>query len=416
MKFCTNKINVLYVCRLFNGLETSIKYKVWNPTGVPTIYRMINALDKNPEYNLDLVVTSKGDQPDWHYGLVKKINIKHLSSTVTILYSFGSKFGKIGLLFQETFHLLYILIKILFNRYDCLYVDHANIYIGSIVSRVRLLPVIFRLMGVYPAMRKVVSDNGVKNKIFRWLYRSPFSMVVCTQDGSGIEPWLKKSIEKNVPIYDLINGVECKKPTLDQLTNVYVKYSIPRNKILVLFLGKLEKIKGIYEFLEGFGIANRECGGDLHAIVVGCGNQFSCIKKMTHGDKSVTLIPRVAHSEIFNFHKIADIYISPNRLANLTNANLESMSSGGCIIIPQSQPDTFVDIVVDGLLSNSAVYRIKFPPSGDGIAKAIVKLFDSPELRSTLSNNVVIESGKFITSWDDRIEKELKLIKSIVNQ
>ncbi len=416
MKPCTNKINVLYVCRLFNGLETSVKYKVWSPTGVPTIYRMINALDKSPKYNLDLVVTSKGDQPDWCYGLVKKINVKHLSSTVTILYSFGSKFGKIGLLFQETFHLLYILIKILFNRYDCLYVDHANIYIGSIVSRTKLLPVIFRLMGVYPAMRKVVSDDGIKNKIFRWFYRSPFSMVVCTQDGSGIEPWLKKSIEKNVPIHDLINGVEYKKPTLDQLTNVYVKYNIPRNKILVLYLGKLEKIKGIYEFLEGFNIANGEGEGGLHAIIVGHGNQFSRIKKMIYGDESVTLIPRVAHSEIFNLHEISDIYVSPNRLANLTNANLEAMSSGSCIIIPQSQPDTFVDIVTDGLLSNAAVYRIKFPPSGGGIAKAIIELSNSSKLRSTLSNNVVIESGRFITSWDDRIKRELQLIESIVIQ
>ena len=35
---------ILYVCRLFNGLEQSVIEGKWSPTGVPTIFRMIEKL------------------------------------------------------------------------------------------------------------------------------------------------------------------------------------------------------------------------------------------------------------------------------------------------------------------------------------------------------------------------------------
>ncbi len=43
----TSKKKILYVCRLFNGLETSVKSRKWNPTGVPTIYKIIETLDSS---------------------------------------------------------------------------------------------------------------------------------------------------------------------------------------------------------------------------------------------------------------------------------------------------------------------------------------------------------------------------------
>jgi glycosyltransferase involved in cell wall biosynthesis len=411
-----DKLNVLYVCRLFNGFETSIKSKFWSPTGAPTIYRMINALDKDNNFNLELVITSKSGQPDWTYGFLKKIKIKNLSSNVTILYSFGARFGKVGLLFQELFHIIYVINKIIFNRYDYLYVDHANIILASVVSRIKFLPVILRLMGVYPAMRNILSHQSLKNKIFRWFYKSPFSLVICTQDGSGIQPWLSQALKKNNPVYELINGVEYIKPSLEQLKSLSKKFSIPDNKMIVLYLGKLEKIKGIYEFIGGLDIANTKCNNNLHGIIVGYGDQFNNVEKILSTNNSITLIPRINHDEIFNIHELSDIYVSPNRLANLTNANLEAMASGSCIVIPKSQPETSVDLITDRLLSDEAVYRIDSPPSDISIANALINLYDSPELRSSLSHNIVIESNFFLLSWNERISKELEIIRNLLRK
>ena len=402
---------------MFNGLETSMNTKVWKPTGVPTIYRMIERLDSDVLYNLDLVVTSKNNDYKWIFGLVKKVNIVGLTSVVTILHSFGYRYGKFGALLQELFHIFYLLTKIFYRRYDLLYIDHANIFTASLAARISKVPVIFRVMGVYPAMRNVMSGSGVVNMFLRWCYRSPFSMVVCTQDGSGIEPWLDQALASNVPVYKLINGVEYHKPTASQKNILYDTYSIPKNKFLVLYLGKLEKIKGIYDFIDGFLLADKKTKGKLHAIIIGHGNQYTNVIKLlnncVHQD-SVTLIPRVQHNEIFKFHEMADLYISPNQLANLTNANLEAMQAGTCMAIPKSQPDTGVDLVTDTLLDNTAIYRYDFPPTPKVISFAIIDLYSDPKLRKSLSKSVVLQSNKFITSWKKRIESEIELLENLI--
>ena len=408
---------ILYVCRMFNGLETSISGKVWKPTGVPTIYKMIERLDSDVLYNLDLVVTSKGDNHICASSTVRKIKITGLSSLVTVLCSPGYKYGRLGTLFQELFHVTYLLIKIFFRRYDLLYADHANIFTASLAARLSKTPVVFRVMGVYPAMRNIMTKSGVVNMFLRWCYRSPFSMVICTQDGSGIEPWLDNALDNNIPVHKLINGVDYYKPTAQQKNILYSDYAIPKNKFLVLYLGKLEKIKGIYNFIEGFFLANKKTNGKLHAIIIGCGDQYASVVNLLdkHTDKdAITLIPRVQHDEIFRFHEISDLYISPNQLANLTNANLEAMQSGTCMSIPKSQSDTGVDLITDTLLDDTAVYRYDFPPTPKKISFAITDLYNEPHLRESLSKNVVLQSNKFITSWDERIELEMDLLNEVI--
>jgi glycosyltransferase involved in cell wall biosynthesis len=71
-------------------------------------------------------------------------------------------------------------------------------------------------------------------------------------------------------------------------------------------------------------------------------------------------------------------------------------------------------LITDELLGSDAVYRIKFPPTADDIAEAIIELFHSTELRSNLSTNILNQSKVFITSWDERVKKELDLITSIL--
>ncbi|MBT5399639.1 glycosyltransferase [bacterium] len=394
-----------------------MRSKVWSPTGVPTIYRIIEKFDSDALYNLDLVITSKDNNFSRIPGVVSKIKISGLSSVVTNLHSFNSKYGKVGFLLRESFHVLYLLAKLFFGRYDLLYVDHANIFTASIAARISKVPVVFRVMGVYPAMRNVITGSGIVNIFLRWCYRAPFSLVVCTQDGSGIEPWLDKALSNNVLVRKLINGVEYCKPTTNQKNILYVDYIIPQNKFLVLYLGKLEKIKGIYDFIEGFFLANKRTGGKLHAIIIGHGDQYANVVNLleNHPDKnSITLIPRVQHSKIFQFHEISDLYVSPNKLANLTNANLEAMQAGSCVAIPKSQSDTGVDLVTDTLLDDTAVYRYDFPPTPKKISFAITNLYSDTYLRESLSKNVVLQSNKFITSWNKRIELEMDLILSLV--
>ena len=52
-------MKILYICRIFSGLELSIKSRRWKPTGVPTIYKILEYFDKS-EHKLQLVLTDFG--------------------------------------------------------------------------------------------------------------------------------------------------------------------------------------------------------------------------------------------------------------------------------------------------------------------------------------------------------------------
>ena len=44
-------MKILFLISEFSGLKNSIKYSKWDPTGAPTIYRLIEEVDKREDLN-----------------------------------------------------------------------------------------------------------------------------------------------------------------------------------------------------------------------------------------------------------------------------------------------------------------------------------------------------------------------------
>ena len=78
-----NKMKILYIARIFSGLESSFINKKWNPTGVPTIYKIIEALDKN--YNTKCIFTAKDNEERFFPKTKQNITLEGLKSSITIL-------------------------------------------------------------------------------------------------------------------------------------------------------------------------------------------------------------------------------------------------------------------------------------------------------------------------------------------
>ena len=71
-------MKILYISRLFTGLEQTVVDKKWLPTGVPTIYKVIEALDL--EFDLFLVFNQKKGyyrNRKFNYGKIKIEGIKN---------------------------------------------------------------------------------------------------------------------------------------------------------------------------------------------------------------------------------------------------------------------------------------------------------------------------------------------------
>ena len=57
-------MKVLFVTRLFSGLESTAKSSKWKPTGVPTIYKIIERISNSP-IQLTLIWTAKDIYSSW---------------------------------------------------------------------------------------------------------------------------------------------------------------------------------------------------------------------------------------------------------------------------------------------------------------------------------------------------------------
>jgi glycosyltransferase involved in cell wall biosynthesis len=412
-------VNIIFVTRLFSGIENSLLTKKWSPTGVPTIYKMVEALDCT--HNTQFIFTAKdsgeGYSSSWDLGSNVKFKLDKINQEITVVSGinrFPSFFGrKIRIILREITQFIYVISRVIIIKPDVLYCDSSNIIIGSIVSRFfNNISVVYRVMGVNQYMQRVVNNNGIIPMIYKWLYRSPFKLVICTQDGSGVENWTYRAFKKNIDVKILINGVDDFYKG-DDLNNNIKK--LIDNKISILFVGKLESYKGCIEFINAIEIVLNKGVKNIHTLVIGTGTKKErlkdCIKRAKIEDY-VTLIDSLPHSQILSLHKYTDIYVSMNHLGNLSNANLEAINSNDCMIIPETQYEKGIDIVTSQLLGESVVrVPINRP---EILADNLIELINDNYKRELLSISIGNKKKKFIRSWSDRINYEINLF-SLLN-
>jgi glycosyltransferase involved in cell wall biosynthesis len=401
-------VKVLYVGRIFSGLESSLVNRTWSPTGVPTIHKVIERLDRDT--NLHLIFADKDDTRLWRESGDRDITVEGLRAPVRVLagsaaLSFGGPFKGWLREFRQTFAVLSVARKL---QPDIIYVDHGNAIAGAVLARFFGWPLVFRIMGVYPAMWTALRSGRIANRVLRWAYRSPFALVICTEDGSGGPAWLKQAIRPGVRTEVLLNGVDVLAD--DAPVNLP---AIPPGRLVVLYVGKLEVAKGCGTFMTGFIAAQREAPGKLHALVIGAGREGDCLKRQAQeagAAEAVTFLERVPHREILAIQKSADVYVSLNRLGNLSNANLEAMRMGACMVMPDYLPDVGVNDPTKRLLPEQSYLRIRDPDAVDDLAALLLKLLNDSDLRRTTSEAMKAVATRLLTTWDDRVDREVKML------
>ena len=413
-------MKILYATRLFSGLESSFISGVWDPTGVPTIYKVIEELDRN--YETRFIFSAKDSRDGylsrWNNKKDFMTTISGLNQSIYILS--GINFfptwvaRKIAVALRDIRQALIIIISTIKFKPDIIYCDHANIIVAAFLARYQKhTPVVFRAMGIYPFMRKSLTSKNIIHRIYRWSYRSPFSLVICTQDGSGVELWLDQALCTGVESKVLLNGInDTNFPNipLDVRLNL-----LPENKIIILFVGKLERYKGCYEFVESIILLIKMEFDKVHALVVGTGSEKYSLNKLvvgSHCKTNFTFIDRLPHEQIIVAHQRSDIYVSMNHLGNLSNANLEAIQSNDCMVIPEPQIDTGIDVITSQLLDGVVV---KVPiNSPDKLSEVLSELIGSVDKRDTMSRAINIRKKKFLWSWKERIKIETELLESTI--
>ncbi|MBT7556042.1 glycosyltransferase family 4 protein [Candidatus Woesearchaeota archaeon] len=416
-------MKILYATRLFSGLERSFIDKKWDPIGVPTIYKLIEELDKS--HNVRFIFSSKdwsnGWLLSWRCSKDKVISIDGLNNKVEVLagvpYFFSWLPRRIAIIFREVRQYTNLIINVLRFKPDIFYCDHANVIVGAILSRVQQRTlIIYRVMGIDPTMRVALTSNNIIYKVFKWAYKSPFDLVIFTQEGSGFELWARQALLKGVKTKILLNGVDEINSSNTTIPDGELQ-NVPKDKKIILFVGKLEEYKGCYDFLNAILFLIDKGVNDIHALIIGYGGEELKLKKIVKDrghEKRFTFISELSHKQIFSAHRMSYIYVSMNHEGNLSNANLEAIQLNDCIIIPSAQTDSGIDIVTHQLLGDSITsVPIKSPML---LANSIHKLVLSESYREKKMELIKNKKTDFLWSWEERIKTEITLLKELIEK
>jgi glycosyltransferase involved in cell wall biosynthesis len=412
-------MKILYVARLFSGLETSFLSGIWKPTGVPTIYNLVEELDRKYEtmFIFSAKDSGRGYSSLWNKRKDCALSVTGLTQQIHVLA--GIDFfptwmtRKIAIILRDIRQIIVIILATIRFKPDIIYCDHASVIVAAILARYQgKIPIVFRAMGVYPFMRKSLTPSNVIHYIYRWAYYSPFDLVICTQDGSGVESWLHDALRIGVKREILLNGTS--KVIFPEILDKKLQ-SLSKKKNIILFVGKLEKHKGCYDFVESILLLLKERVVKVHALVVGTGSEERELKELvekSHFKNNFTFIDRLSHNQIAATHKISDIYVSMNRLGNLSNANLEAIQANDCMVIPQPQPETGVDIITNTILSGAVVnVPINNPKY---LADILDDLIQHKKKRLKMSREISLRKLDFLWTWEERIDTEISLLEGLV--
>lgn len=409
-------MRILYLSRVFSGFETSLETGRWAPTGAPTIYRVMEALDRS-NHDVRFVMTCKGVGAEyraaWTVRDDRDVSLDGLRRPVRVLageHRYPAWLGRLRGPLTTLRHLWAILRLVRQVRPDLVYADRSNVIAAALLARVTNTPVVLRVMGVYPSMWQTLRGGSLSERVTRWAYRAPFALVICTQDGSGGERWLPEALRKGVPFRMLLNGFDGtpRSAVVDPRLA-----TIPVGRTLVLFVGRFESIKGCEEFAEAMLRLHADGRRDIHAVMIGTGLLHDRVRERVAAagvDAMFSFIDRLPHDQIPQAHKRADIYVSLNRLGQLSNANLEAMSMGACMIIPPAQPVRGIDVATQSMIDDAAVLRLPAKDQTAALAAAVRDLADHPDRRARLRANIRAVASRLVRSWDDRVAEELALI------
>lgn len=410
-------MKVLYICRVFTGLETSLLAGKWAPTGVPTIYKVMEALARPPHDSRFLLAT-RGIGRDyataWNASQDKCVELEGFPKSLHVLAGesrFPVWLGRLRGILTSLRHLFWICWHFRTFAPDIVYVDRAHALIGAILARFFGARVVLRVMGVYPSMWDMLAGRSVAAQLERWAFKAPFAMALCTQDGSGGEFWMDKALARATPRRMMLNGVEFLPPAPTRAS-----LPIPEGRTVVLFIGRLEWNKGCEPFVEALLSLPDDYAARIHGVIIGTGSQRDKLLRRieaTGAQERFTFIDRLPHAQIRDAHRQADIYVSLNRLGQLSNANLEVISGGNCFVALDAQLDRKIDVGTWNLIPPGAAVRIPIEREVPALAQAIMELSDAPERRREMAEQIRAAAAGFIPSWSDRIAAELSLLETI---
>ncbi len=410
-------MKVAFVTRMFSGLIDSVAKSEWKPYGVPAIYKLVEGLNKMGA-SLDVFLLCKTEEESKNTRGLIRLKFKGLNANFYVLqyYHLKIKSTKLRQLYNDCIQFNTVFMKfILGGKYDLIYFDRVNIVLAAICSLLGK-KIVVRFLGVADLLQ--YEEKFTQIILYPLAYlsrRAPFSLVICSEDGTPSRNLFSKCLHKKTPVRILLNGTDKNMSQGDQGFSIRLKYNFNDNYPVLLFVARMTMDKGADEFVDAL-IGLKRRSKKFYAVIVCGGSDFDLLKEKIqfNGLKNYVVFERfVKHVKIFSYFDQSDVYISLNKLGNLSNTVLEAMSAGKCIIMLGKDKKTHADESTERLVPSGITIRIDRDNIVNDLIKKLADLIGDLEKIRILSKRMKNFSGKFLWSWDERINYEIELLRKV---
>jgi glycosyltransferase involved in cell wall biosynthesis len=388
---------LVVVARLFSGIEEVIKTGIWEHSGSPAYYNFISKIDKDKDIDCKLIFLSTSPKTNIKDNM---IYLKNLAHPVTIVpYYKVPILGKIK---------LFSIIEIIFNKliqsarvlsltkgHHYYYIDRDNFVLAALILLLKKAFVIVRLLGVTDSVFFHLKEkNNLLSLIIRYVFNHDNVRLVCSNDGSYADLVAKDYKEDKFLI--LFNGVDKKLERKERHSDADI--------VKIAYLSRVEKNKGHEDFL--YALKNLKTKFKYKVLIIGDGSLLNFHKKLSVElglERIVTFSGKVTHENAISLLEDSDILVSINYDGVFGNNVLEAaqlkipviaLDHPGCL---NSKKETFYILPKENIRDN--------------IAKALGYMIDNANIRDSFSMKSSLFSKECLISWDERINKELDMIK-----
>jgi glycosyltransferase involved in cell wall biosynthesis len=399
-------MHMFLITRMFSGLFESIEQKIWAPTGIPTVTKLVEKLSRKNGLTWVISCKTKKESAIVNHQF-RRIKLNNVDIHIIPLRQ-TTKNDRINLLLNNIRTIMYCLKLARSCENAMFYFDRMHIIAAAAIKKMAKAYVVVRILGLYPDQKSLVLDarSKIKKLPTLWAYRVKYDFAICTQDGSGSEFYLDRLLHKKTPKTHLINGSN---PT----ETCWGKQ--PNEPLSFLYVGKLEKEKGIMELIDAVTELRKKYQ-NFKLRVIGKGilkRQIENIVKTRQLSEFVEFVGSVSHSEIHQYYATSDVYISANKLGNLSNTVLEAMSAGKCIVMLGKDSLTHTDESTERLIPHDVVLRVGRSDIVGNLVSVLGGLCGNPEQIKKYSDKMVEFSKEFLWSWNERIDHEINLLDRI---
>lgn len=193
--------------------------------------------------------------------------------------------------------------------------------------------------------------------------------------------------------FKLLDKVACRKQLL-----------LPQDKIIFLFVGNLEEVKGIFTLLSAWKQFAITTGKDSLLVLVGDGKEKIKAERFIKQERlnsSVLLVGSKAHSEIPVWMNSSDIFCLPSIREGYPNVLVEALSCGKFVIATN----------VGGIpeIITSQAQGLLIPPSQPG---ALKEAFDKALQLQTLARSIT----ETVISWEKSTLQRYQVFQEIIQK